>query len=405
MKNKISFLYGLIIISGLGAIINIIQLISIPSEPQNALIFGFSIQRLTLFSFAFAVLIISIFFFLWLRKKQEFFIQKIKNVVINNSLLETILVLDGLLIFFSFSTYLRSFQSLGEHEALFIRIRPTIQLIVLISLEIFIYFFSLQWTNFKKIFESISSLHPSFPMQRCKEKHSRFIGIVLSIGIIIAIASFFLLPYRQISYWLFYDEDWVPLAVIISSIILLISALFYNRAIIQLVSFLFPIIILTGIIININQFHHINLYSVPGLPIERLPSNKLIDLLYKDEIYQVMQYPLYTLLAEYYPQSILTIDKSLIDNGTVVEKSLMRYGRISLIQSKSFDLLTDSEAIFLKSVNYVKKKIIMERNMEAISFYFILPESSHIKNQNITMRCLDENHVFIYPSQMEEILP
>jgi hypothetical protein len=402
MKNKISFLYGLIIISGLGAIINIFQLLLIPSEPQNAFIFGLSLQRLTLFSFAFVTLIISVLLFLWLRKKQEVFIQKIENVVFNNSLLETILVLDGLIIFFSIFTYLCSFQSFDEQEVFFIRLRPTIQLIIVISLVIFIYFLSLQWKNFKIFFQSNSSSYPFFSIQNSE---SRFIGIFLSIGILIATASYFSLPYRQIGYWLFYDEDWVPLAVIISSIIFLISILFYTRSFIQQVSFLFPIIIFIGITININQFHHINLYSVPGMPIERLPSNQLIDLLYKDETYQVMQYPLYTLLAEYYPQSILTIDKSLIDNGIVAEKSLRRFGRTQSIESKQLDLLTDSEVKYLKFINHDKKKIIMERNMEAVSFYFILPESSQIKNQYITMRCLDEYHVFIFPSLMEEVLP
>ncbi len=410
MKNKKSLLISLLTITGLGAVINIIQLLRIPSDPKNAFILGFSLQRMALISLAFIVGIISLYLLIRLRKKQELFIQKIETVISDDSFWGTVLVLDFLLSVFCLSALLRSPKSYGEHEALFIRLRPTIQLVSLIFIEILILLITFRWTTIQRFFNNISAyrfnfFHPQIALQQRTDKSDHLLGIFLLATIFSISATLILLPYRQISYWLFFDESWVAQAGIICSVVLLISLLFYNRSLVRSASYLFSVVILIGIIININQFPKINWFSLPNDPIERLPSNQLIDLLYKNEIYQVMQYPLYTILAEYYPQSNLTIDNNLINNGTVIEKSLRRFGRIKSIESKPLDLLTDPQSEYLKSISQINKKIIMKRNAPAVRFYFILPEPSQTAVQNITMRRQKDKIIFIYPSQMEEALP
>jgi hypothetical protein len=372
--------------------------------------FGFSLQRMALIAFAFVVFFISLSLFIGVRKKQELFIQKIETFISDSSFLVSILTLNVLLIVICLSALLQSPQSFGEHEAFFIRLRPTIQLVLLIFIEILILLITFRRSAIQQFFNSISAYRfnisrPQFTLQQRTEKPYHLFGIYLLTAIFLILTALILLPYRQIGYWLFIDESWVVRVGIICSVVLLISLIFYNRSLVRLVSFLFSIVILIGFIVNINQYHHINWYSVPGTPIERLQSNQLIDLLYKNEIYQVMQFPLYTILADYYPKSNLTVDNYLIDNGTVIEKSLRRYGRIRSIESKPLDLLTDTQSEYLKSISQINKKIIMKKNTPVVHFYFILPEPSQEEILNITMRRQENRIIFIYPSQMEGALP
>lgn len=383
------------------------QLVSIPADPKNSVLFGFSPQRLFMIGSVLAILTSSLFLIIFRKWHNNYFLRRIDQLLEDKRIYWSVLTLSLLLTSIGLPLLIRSPESFGKQAAFYIRFRPIIQLISLVSLQtaaatIWIrgeYLLNI-FFQIKKIRTNFSKPQTVFSQTSFKPRH--LFEIIIGFGLFFILISILWLPYRRIGYWLFYKNPWLGWGGIFCSISLFLICLFYNRTILRFLSILSLFSMVGGIVLNITQFNHINWYSVPGLPIERLKSNGLFDLFFQNETYQVARYSFFAILAEKYPQYSLTIDRTLLEDQGLDVNAFTRFGRSQSIEVSDFQPLSDDQKQYLLSLKPIDHKIYLK---DKINFHFITYDSASPAEKSITIRRVSDSEVFVYPSQLEKSLP
>jgi hypothetical protein len=361
-----------------------------------------------LLGFTLAVLATSLLVLFWGIQKSETLENRVERILENNSnywnLLLFCFLFTGIGLFF----LCRSPESFGEQAAIHIRLLPIIQLISLVSLQTVI---ALVWIRLNYLLELLQKFQhlritfspPKIILNQISIKPLHFFGIFIGIMIFITAGIFIWLPYHQIGYWLFYRHAWLGWGWIIFGMALLLTGLFYNSTIIRLINILAIISMLGGIVANIYQFHQINWFSASEIPIERLRSNSLIDLFYRNDAFQMTRYSFYAIIAENYPGYSLVMDETLFNNQKLNMNALQQFARLNTIQIVNLDNLSDSQVSCLLSVSQIDYELSI---IDKIHFYFVIPESPISSEDNtVIIRRANENEVFVYPSQLELSFP
>lgn len=396
--------FGLI---SLTALVSLFQLIAIPADPKNSILFGFSLQRLIMIGCVFLLFFISFILFFMGIKQNPPFKTLLEKILDSNKIFWSLLPSCTIIVGICLPLLFRSPESFGEQSALYIRFRPILQLISLVSLQTALAFLWIRLEYLSSIFHQMLEVRIHFSrieniFNQSSIKPQFFLGIMFVLGLFFISIIIIWLPHHQIGYWLFYKNPWLGWGMIICSIALFSISLFYSRTVLRVLSILSFFSMLAGIILNINQFSHINWYSVPGLPIERLKSNNLFDLFYQNETYQVAQYSLFAIMAETYPEYSLVIDKTLLEDQELDINAFYRFGRVKTIKIVDFEQLSDNQTNYLLSMNPINYKIYV---IDKIHFHFIPVSSISSNDKTITMRQASDTEVFVYPSQLELSLP
>ncbi len=357
--------------------------------------------------FIFAVLVFSLLMIILSGFYRNFFCAKFDRFLENGIFFWIVFSLCLFLTIISIPLLFRSPESFGIRAALFVRFRPIIQLFSLLSLETLVAFFLIRLEFFSSLFHKIQHgrmAHPPLKhiFRQVTIKPSYLLGITLGLGLVLIIAIILWLPYHQIGYWLFLKHTWLGWGCIVCGVVLFFIGSFYNRFIFRLLSALAFLAMAWGITSNIKQFNHINWHSAPGIPIEQLRSNNLFDLFYRNRNYQVARYSLFAIIAEKYPGYSLTMDETLFNNQEFEMDTFYRFGRLNAMEVVDLEELTENQTEYLLSMCQINYEFYIKEN---ILFHLISPNSATFQNKTITLRMANESEVFIYPSQMEQLLP
>lgn len=396
--------FGLI---SLTALVSLFQLISIPADPKNSILFGFSLQRLIMIGCVFLIFFISFILFLMGIKQNPPFKTLLEKILDSNNIFWSLLPSCTIIAGIGLPLLFRSPESFGEQSALYIRFRPFLQLVSLVSLQTVLAMLWIRLEYLSGLLCQIQDIRINFTLPKnifiqTTLDPKKLFGIGFGLGLFLIAISLIWLPYHQIGYFLFYKNPWLGWGSIICSIALIFIFIYYHRFILRLLSILSLLLMLGGIIININQFNHINWFSVPGLPIERLKSNSLTDLFYKNENFHVARYSLFSILAGTYPQYTLVIDKNLLKVQKLNINDFVRFSRMQSIEIIDFEQLTDTQMNYLLSLKPIDYKIFVK---DKIRFYFLPAISIPSDDKTIIMRRASENEAFVYPSQLELSFP
>lgn len=193
--------------------------------------------------------------------------------------------------------------------------------------------------------------------------------------------------YKLNEYLSFSNHPWFISGLLLISILLFLSAYFYNRFIVRLYSLLFPLLLLVCVGLNLQSFSDIDQSDVWRL--QRLPTNDLIDLMQASHD-QLYTRSVYVLFETHFKGRILVSPPGLLEDVGLSPEYLQSWGGLAGVKTLAYDTnLTELEASELLHLEHIEIKI------DGSDKYVFIPESPDSTDPLLITRY--DGQIFIVP--------
>lgn len=189
-------------------------------------------------------------------------------------------------------------------------------------------------------------------------RNSRSQNWWLALFIIMVIAGFVFRAdqpeyyYKLNEYFSFNNHPWFVSVLLVIGILIFLSAYFNNRFIVRVNSFLFPLLLLVCVGLNLQSFSDINQSDVWRF--QRLPTNDLIDLMQAshDKLYTRS---VYVLFETHFKGRILISSPGLLEEVGLSPEYLQSWGGLAGVRTLEYDSnLTELESSELLHLEHIK---------------------------------------------------
>jgi hypothetical protein len=171
------------------------------------------------------------------------------------------------------------------------------------------------------------------------------------------------------------------------SILLVLSALFYNRFTVRLSSLLFPLLLLVCVGLNLRSFGDID--QRDRWHLQRLPTNNLIDLLRASHD-KLSTRPVYVLFEDHFKGRTLASPPDLLDDVGLSPELLQSWGELAEVKTLVYDSnLSAQEVSILFDLQHI------EQEVQGGNKYIFITESSDTSDLLLITRY--EKQIFIVP--------
>ena len=139
------------------------------------------------------------------------------------------------------------------------------------------------------------------------------------------------------------------------SVLLFLSAYFYNRFTVRLSSLLFPLLLLVCVGLNLQSFNDIDQRDVWHL--QRLPTNNLIDLMQASHD-KLSTRPVYVLFEEHFKGRTLVSPPGLLNDVGLSPELLQSWGGLAEVETLVYDSnLSEQEVSILLHLEHIELEV------------------------------------------------
>ena len=192
-----------------------------------------------------------------------------------------------------------------------------------------------------------------------------FISLLIIFSIVLRVDQTH--NHREYKLLLSLDEyQWIYITLLLICGFLLLVAIFYKNSIVQFSAWVFPIILLIGIGINIGSFREINQQGIWHL--QRLPANSLVDLV---QASPRKERALYLLIEKFYSDKVLLIPPGFVEEDELLIRLFENWGRLESVNTLEYNPnLSEQE---MKQISSFEQK---EFYTEEKEYIFVIEKSS-----------------------------
>jgi hypothetical protein len=171
------------------------------------------------------------------------------------------------------------------------------------------------------------------------------------------------------------------------SVLLFLSAYYYNRFTVRLSSLLFPLLLLVCVGLNLQSFSDID--QRDRWHLQRLPTNTLIDLLRASHD-KLSTRPVYVLFEDHFKGRTLASPPGLLDDVDLSPELLKSWGELAEVETLVYDSnLSEQEVSVLFDLEHI------EQEVQGGNKFVFITESSDSSELLLITRY--ERQIFIVP--------